>query len=366
VKQGWETWQPPLYYVVSAFFSENTNGVFPGDLFRRVQVLSCSLFVLTMMLAILAWRRMGHASSTGWLGLVLFGLLPGHLFLAARVNNDVMMPLWGVGVTAACVDYAQRGRSRTLVFMSMVLLAAMMTKTSSLALCAGAGLVVLWRDHVDGRAWKARFARMAVIAVPSALWLVLWFWRNQVQTGHFMYVNAALRAELKVANVAWKYASFDVRAFLSESSFSTFTGRIRESYPTALATSLLSGEFNLEYLGLALQTFIRLLFLPLLGMLLFGLIRKPAVLVRPAWTACMFLVVCHAAFMVSYNWSYSYACNEDARLWAPVFYPIAAVWSWGYEATLMRVAGRVRATLRMAPYAFLALLLVFYWQLVMY
>ena len=124
VKQGWETWQPPLYYALAA----------------------------------LAWRGLGFSREGSWLGLLLLAVMPAHVFLTARVNNDAIAPLFGCLLTLLGWSYRLHGRWRTVVAMGVTCLLALVTKTSSVSLVAGAGLC--------GR------------TAPGALRLAWWFNRN--------------------------------------------------------------------------------------------------------------------------------------------------------------------------------------------
>lgn len=362
VKQGWETWQPPLYYTVGALWAGATS-VLDADPFRRVQMLASLLYLLAVAVACLKWRSFGFNKNTGWVGLVLFVVMPAHVFLSARVNNDALMPTIGMVMTFLGWSYVRNSRLSTVALMSLVLLIALLTKTSSMSLIAGTGLLVMYIDQKTGRPLLSRLWRYLLMGVPSLLWLSFWFSRNKEQTGEWVYVNADISDGLKVGNAAFKFFSFDFRAFLTEPYFHTFGGKIRESFPTSLAASLLTGEFNMEWLGTPLQTFLRAVFVPMLVLFCVGLLTRPAATQERPWLPALFIFALHGFFMLSYNWRYPYACNQDARLWSPTYFPAAVLWSWGYEAALIRFSGWWRRILLVAPYVFLAVLAYFYVQL---
>ena len=242
VKQGWETWQPPLYYALNAVWVAGTRFIDDtSDIFLRVQAFSALLYVLCVCIAALYWKRFNFNPATAWFGVILFAWMPAHLYVSARVNNDALTPLLGLVITILSWEYMRNGRLSTVFLMSGVLVLSLTTKTSSLSLVAGSGLSMMACDHLSGRRLWDRLARMLVMGVPMALWMCFWMWRNHEQTGEWLYVNAQLQDALKVANTAYKYLSFDYRAFISENSFSTFGGKMRESFPTSLAASLLTG-----------------------------------------------------------------------------------------------------------------------------
>ncbi|MBI5493727.1 MAG: hypothetical protein HY904_01805 [Deltaproteobacteria bacterium] len=362
VRQGWETWQPPLYYALSAAWAQLTSWTGVDDVHRRVQWVAAALYLCVVLGGLVAWRRFRFTARAAWLGPVLVVLIPAHVFLSGRVNNDAIMPVFGMALTWLGFEYATAPRARILLATSALLLLSLLAKTSSMSLVASAGLLVLWRDHVDGRRLVDRARNALVLGGPSAVWLLFWFWRNHDQTGEWMYVNANLQDVLKVPNVAYKYLSFDWKAFTSEGHFNTFGGTLRESFPTSLAASLLTGEFTLDFVGQPLLSFLRAAFLPMLLLFLVGLFTRPeGWRVRP-WLPAVLLVGVHAFFMASYNWRFSFACNQDARLWSPVYFPAAVVWTWGYESALERTRGPLRVAVMLAPVVFVALLAAFWWK----
>jgi hypothetical protein len=366
VKQGWETWQPPAYYTLAAVFTAVTEPLFPAhDVHRRAQYFAALLYSLTCMLALLFWKRLGFSPRAAWVGPLMLVLIPAHVFQSGRVSNDTIMPLLGMAVTFVACAYVKEARRSLAFVLGLLILWSLMTKTSSLSLAAGAGLVVLWKDQVDGRRFVERLVRAAATGVPGLAWLAFWFWRNKQQTGDWMYVNASLTDALRVPNVAYKYVWFDLPSFLAEPQFGTYSGHLRESFPTALATSALSGEFNLDHVGPTWLTFLRLAFLPMIFIFVYGAFTRPQVQEFRPWVPALFLFGMHAFFMVSYNWRYSYACNEDARLWSPAYFPAAVLFAHGYEVVLQRWHRRGRWLLLWAPVLF-AIMACVVWSRLLY
>jgi hypothetical protein len=270
------------------------------------------------------------------------------------------MPLLGGVLTLLGWSYVQRAQWQTVLALALTLLLAMMAKTSSLSLVAGAGLTLLWKDHTDARRWLSRAGRAALLGGPSALWLAWWLSRNKDQTGEYLYVNADLSEALKVPNTAYKYLYFDAGSFLSEGAFNTFGGHMRDTFPTSLAASALTGEFGLEWLGVPWLSLLRLLFVPMLVLLAVGLVSRPPQWRSRPWVPAMMMFCSHALFMTQYNNTYSFACNEDARLWAPIYFPAAVLWSLGHEAALERWTGALRRAAQVTPWLFFVALAFFY------
>jgi hypothetical protein len=359
VKQGWETWQPPTYYVLTAGYVKASAWLDSPE-HARSQHVGGFLFVLAMAVLAYFWETLGFPRRTGWLGLVLMLIMPAHVFTSARISNDTFMPLLGVAALLLSVAYERHGRAGTAAAMGLLCLLALSIKSSSLSLAAGCGLMLLWKDHRDGRTLAQRAVRALLLGVPPTLWLAFWFWRNHQQTGEWVYVNGNVQDALRIPNTAFKFLWFDVPVFLSEPWFSTFGGKLRDSFPTSLAVSSLTGEFDLSWVPTVLQTFLRASLLPVLVVGLWGAINRPAGWrVRP-WLPAVLLFGWHVFFMSSYNWQYPFACNQDARLWGLAYAPAAVLVTWGWESALERLGPRMARVAAGVPLVFVAALLVFW------
>ena len=112
VMQGWETWQPPFYYTLAAMWIKAGKSLFPElERFRSAQWLAAALYVLSVAASLLKWQEFGLPKQTGWLGPVLFALLPAHLFLSGKISNDCLMPLWGFILTLLLWRYWKEGNA---------------------------------------------------------------------------------------------------------------------------------------------------------------------------------------------------------------------------------------------------------------
>src|ERR1017187_1048593 len=77
VRQGWETWQPPLYYLAAALWRWPFSAVSFQDPFRPVQFFAAALYLAVIIAAQMGLGRLGfnNLEATGALGLL--ALLPG-------------------------------------------------------------------------------------------------------------------------------------------------------------------------------------------------------------------------------------------------------------------------------------------------
>ncbi|HEV2394423.1 MAG TPA: hypothetical protein VG146_18895 [Verrucomicrobiae bacterium] len=96
-------------------------------------------------------------------------LLPGNHFFAARINNDVLLPLLGDAVMLATAEFLRSGERRWLWWLAALLPATLATKGSSLALVGGALLLVLWSEWQRAGWWTALW-RTYLTGLPAAAW----------------------------------------------------------------------------------------------------------------------------------------------------------------------------------------------------
>ena len=280
VLQGWETWQPPLYYCLAAAWQRIWPGGAYDDPFRPVQFLATALYLATVVAALPAFGRLGLSGIQAAAGLCALALVPAHLFFAGRINNDVLLPVLGAGVmlaTAKCAapEAVPDARGRRWLWALGVLLAAMLAaKSSSLGIACGALAAVFW---AEGRrsGWGRAVWRTYLVGLPAAAWLVFWWARNYAQTGAPLYVNAGLPEGLRVLAPAWRrLLSFDLNAFIGGQYY--YDAPMRQSAPTALVTSLLYGEYGMNELGFRWSAWLRWGCLGMLLVLAAGVPRAAA------------------------------------------------------------------------------------------
>lgn len=369
MKQGWETFQPPVYYWLSVGWLKLGSLVSGLESWRWLQLLAGSFYLATVALAIMAWRELGLDQISKY-GLLLFALLPAHLFLSARINNDVLLPFFGLLTVFGLEKYLQTKQLGFLAALGVCLALAVMTKMSALALVAGTGLVLLWVNYRNwGESLALKFFRLLLGLGPALVCLLFWAGRSFSQTGNFFYSNTSyLPASQRLGNGLERYLFLDFPALLTEVRFNTYGGQIRFSWPTAWVASAIYGEFDFKPLGFPFFSFLPAAFAVLCLFALLGYLLKPASLKktdleeRLLWIAGLF-TGCQAIFLLAYNWIFPYTANQDFRLWAPVFFPLAILWAFGYRQFLAKIPKPWR-WLGQLPKVFLAIFLIsFYWAL---
>lgn len=328
VQQGWETWQPPLYYIVAAAW----RGLFVSlpqlDSFRCVQWLAAGCYLATVALAMIAFRRLGFNDVEACAGLAVLALMPAHVFFAARINNDVILPLLGGGVFLATAALVQTGERRWQVWLAGLLVAALVAKGSSLAIVGGALAVVFWSE-CRRTGWRNALVRTYLTGLPAGLWQIGWWARNAMQTGDPLYVNAALPDELRVPAALWsRLLSFPIGDFLCGAFY--YDEPIRNSYVAAMITSVLYGEYDMGDVAFRCAALLRWGCVGLLLILLGGAAAHVRDEVKTAWRICLCLAVCQAAIAMTYAIQYPFACNQNARFLGQAFVPFAGLFGLGF------------------------------------
>jgi hypothetical protein len=331
VLQGWETFQPPFYYLVAAGWRK----VFPGskgrDPFATVQALSLCLYTFTIGLALVGGHMIGLNKVELFSALVFLALLPGHLFFAARINNDCLLPVTGTAITICVWRYAKSGNRRLLVPLALLLVASLATKTSSVAIVGGALLAIYAADVIRELAWHQALAGSYLTALPSLLWFSFWGLRCKAQTGVFLYTNASLlpmNKQIVIPMFKW-FFSFALQPYFA--GHWHYDPDISSSYPTAVLTSVLYGEYDLSEFGLRWTILYRSGCLGLFIALVAGFLIRPRAEVRIAWATCLALVLPQLALIVSYAVQYPFTCDQDIRFAAQAFFPLACLWGFGIE-----------------------------------
>jgi hypothetical protein len=328
VLQGWETWQPPLYYVAAALWRALFSAFPFDDPFRPVQYLATVLYLTAILAAVRIFRQLNLNAVERVGALCLLAVLPANLFLAARINNDVFLPLLGAGVMFVTAEFIRTGTRRWLWWLAFLLPAALATKGSSLAIAAGSLALVLWAELRCSGWWPA-LRHTCLTALPAAIWELACSLRTLAQTGNPLYVNARLLPdELRVhAPACSRFLSFDFAAFLGGAVY--YDQPVRQSYPTALLTSLVYGEYGMHEHTFHWPELLRWGCLGLVLLLAAGALVAPRAELRPVWITCLVLAGCQALLAVVYAVQFAYACNQDMRFYAQAFIPLSCLCGLG-------------------------------------
>ena len=176
---AWQSFQTPLYYVVSAGLERllTLAGVAAGTVpvALRIVPLACGLAVVELC------YRAGRVVFPGRgdlqaMATVVGGLLPANLYMAQVVSNEPMAAAAGAAVAVLALHgLARPDRARSAPFLALLgatLGVAWLSKISTLLWCGPvglAGVAVLWRSP-----WAER-ARAAAVVAAAALLVSGWY-----------------------------------------------------------------------------------------------------------------------------------------------------------------------------------------------
>jgi len=149
--EGWEMYQPPLYYLIAAAslsacnLSINDSSVLVLRLFGAFLGIAQFVFVFLSLRLLLPTR-------TAVIGLLLAAFLPMHLYLAHYVTNEMLVAALSTVTLYLCLRLLKSDTPRPLqfVWLGFALGAAMLAKSTAVLLLpvvivALAGQFVQWR-----------------------------------------------------------------------------------------------------------------------------------------------------------------------------------------------------------------------------
>lgn len=205
--KGWEFYQPPLYYFVSAVWAKAgiILGMSEGAAVLSVQRLSVLLSIGTLALS--AVMCMMAFPKKPWLqamALMLPAFLPGLVMQASRVNNDVGLLFLSTCTILCLFGWWKTHRTWWWLCTAGFTGLAVLTKSNALALLVPVGLCLLWQRS----AWTTKIiqgVRAAAVFVLFTGWFQIpkFFTSKSVSlflVQNLVTLNGGLRVQNSVAN----------------------------------------------------------------------------------------------------------------------------------------------------------------------
>lgn len=335
---GWEFYHPPLYYFLGSLIlgSGNLMGLPESVSLRMVQGLSLLLSVGMLLLT----AQIGSMLFTGKSrpkALPLFTLagatLPGLVFFAGRINNDVLAAFFGCVTVAYALSWWKTRRFKQLALAAVATGLALLCKNSLLSLVPFLFACILFAQGTRLRQIVARSVAVILIIVGVAGWFsVVRLARdpgNRAMVGNVGNLNDAL----KLPNTPSAFLTFNPVQIVLHPYNSPWADEERRQYFWEyLFRAAFSGEFDfglrhreLMQWTLAGSLVLLCLLVPLgiVAALLRGARRSVPVL------ALLFAILAaHAAF----RWKYPYSSSQDFRYSTLVTLPLSGLALLGCEA----------------------------------
>ncbi|MGQ9683067.1 MAG: phospholipid carrier-dependent glycosyltransferase [Anaerolineae bacterium] len=261
----YESWQPPLYYVLAAPLYRAALAIAPHPLPLIVlRLLSVLLGALLIAVTYLIARELLPQPEPLALGAAsVLATLPMQVAMTAAVNNDTLAGLWSAVIVWQLLRLLRSSpTTRQWQLLGLTIGLGALTKLSTLATLPLVGAVVcytLWQQaHTSAAGRAARWRPALAVALPALLLIAPWVLRNVVTYGvadplimarHSSVVAGQLRTEVWLAQVGLPSA---VRE-MARTTFYSFWGQfgwMGVPLPDRLYTLLAAG-CGLCALGLA-------------------------------------------------------------------------------------------------------------------
>ncbi len=192
--QGWEMYQPPLYYFLAAALWK-LLGVEPGSDGALASLRMLGWLALCVQLAALAatlWELFREEREKLAAGLLLAAGLPMQLYLFQYVTNESLAAMWISLALWLAVRALRRGERRVgpHVALGLVLGCAMLTKFSALLVLCGVVALLAYRAAIlEPQRWRSLVRGPAVVLTASLLLCAPYYARVYARFGSFLVWN---------------------------------------------------------------------------------------------------------------------------------------------------------------------------------
>ncbi|MFA6039444.1 MAG: glycosyltransferase family 39 protein [Candidatus Peribacteraceae bacterium] len=322
--EGWEYYQPPLYYFFAALWGK-AGAMLSLPLSGSLQLLS--LFLSLLSAACIFWigTALFDARRERW-GFSLFLasslLLPGMVFFTPRINNDVL----ALTLSLLCLGLLLRWwrkpeRRGAWVGVSVVLSLGILTKSTTLPLVAAALLLLLLSPVPWKKKWFLGGLSLAVILLFTD-WLFLY--RFIFEGARGLVGNAGnLSSGLLLKNTVAGFVRFNPLFLLGHPYNNPWDDAYGRQYLWEyLYRSAFTGEWSFGNAVRPLVSALHLLGLYALALALIGIVRHFRQEARRSLPLLLTVLVLLGAFLYN-RLSVPYACSQDFRFIAPAAVPLA-------------------------------------------
>lgn len=213
--EGWEYWQPPLYYVFGAVWakSASTIGLSRGEMLFGVQILSYLLSLAMLGCVLWAGYRLFPEPKERATALPLFFALiaffPGLIYLSARINNDVLAIALAFFSACALLEWWRTGSRQWWGVLMLAISLHIITKNNGLLLLPVAYFCLLAHR---GLGWKRAIADGALglmIAGVVAGWFSVYRMTQDSSQDLIIGNTETLNSDLRVENNSAAYTVFN-------------------------------------------------------------------------------------------------------------------------------------------------------------
>ncbi len=331
-QQGWEFYQPPLYYLIAALVN-HCSQLFHLSAPLLLQFLSLFFFMLMLGYAYLIIKQIIRSKSLRWLVFALVVFWPSGIIHSVRIGND---PLQYLTMAVSLYFFVLWWKHRQIIYLDYGFIWANLSTLVKLN-----GAIMLFACSIGYLIHLRRFSlsrktiviNLLVSIVMISLTLIIVF-RNNLFTkqsalivGNIGNLNSALR----VGNHPGNYLGFDLKTFITQPYTSPWNNDGgRQYFSNYLLKTSLFGEF--EFNQPLLNNIARLISGLLLLMLGFSLMSMIFNLKRsrPAWVH-YFVFLLMLASALTARILYPFSSTNDFRYLFPIIIPTLVIYGFNLE-----------------------------------
>jgi len=326
-KEGWEYYQPPLYYALTAgmqtwseFLGKDSDALLRG-LQSLSWIIMCAALAACVWISTILFRGQTKAIDR-ILFVGLIGTLPSIVFLSSRINNDVLLYCFETLAIGLLLHWWQFKKRWSWYLACFVLALGLLVKHNMVILYPFAALLLA---VAHGTKMRKKLLMGSVLLIVPALIAGWYFYFRIIIDGQQQLVGNVdgIMKELFIGNSLRQFVVFDPSQVLSMPFNNTWEDAARRQYFWEFVyRSMFFGEFQFPREVLALGSFILLLGMLCIPAMVSALRShgKSEMLQLFPLALLGFLLV---SSLLSFRLSAAYACNQDFRFIAVAMIPIA-------------------------------------------
>jgi len=313
---GFEYYQPPLYYIIGAPFAWMARAANASDETRNflIQVLSLICSLVTFFLGIRIGKRFfanaGEKTSL-YLYAAILATLPSFVFFGARVNNDVLFQVWAFLSFLLLFAWWKKPDTSLWLALCAVIGLGLLTKTNMALMALPCFLCLVLRKKSD---WKQKLV-LALGGVTVILLIAGWFHIPR------MLDDGSKKAVVGNYHILTNFVENDIENFITFNPIAMLAHPYNDPYDDEarrqefweyLYRSAMYGEFHFgddRWMLAITILFSSLLLMPFVTWNLIDDIRKRTYASLPTWTSFLFLMAGAAAF----RFVFPYSSSQDFR-----------------------------------------------------
>jgi len=326
---GWETHQPPLYYLTCAAVMRGLGMESNSVLYSAWQLLSLLLSIGAFLLCYpIGVRLLGPPIANPLphaIFLTVLAVYPGFVFTASRINNDSLFNFLAFLWFWLALRAWEVPRLGSWVPVAVCLGLGVLTKNTTLPLIAVTACLIALNKRAGWRAKLIHTGTVATIIVLMAGWYQLPRAFSSNTPVSFIAANHDMGPGLSIPRLPARMATFNPIEVFNIPFNNTWKDESRRMYlAEAFFKSSLFGEWTwgahllLPARALVVCT-MALVLVSLVGF--FGAVRSSEPMLIPTFLTAGAVV----GSVLLYFWNLPYACNQDFRF-AILFLAPFAYW----------------------------------------